>query len=76
MAKEWTHVRVAPETLAELNRVRDSMRIAEAMHLVELDHDDRDRVSLDQVIRRLLEMRRRHAERRRASAARRRGDLA
>jgi hypothetical protein len=76
MAKEWIIVRLHPETHAELVRVRDSLRIAEAMHLLELEHDNRDRVSLDQVVRRLLEIRRRHAERRRASAARKRGDLA
>ena len=75
MAKDWIMVRLAPETHAELVRVRDSLRIAEAMHLLELPHDDRDRVSLNTVIRRLLKIRRRHAERRQASAARKRGNL-
>jgi len=76
MAEEWIMVRLHRTTHAELVRIRDSLRIAEAMRLLELEHDDRDRVSLDQVIRRLCEIRRRHAERRQASAARRRGDLA
>jgi hypothetical protein len=76
MAGKWIHVIVDPDTHAELCRVRDSLRVAEAMQLLELSHDDRDRVSLNEVIKRLLTIRRRHAERRRASAARKRGDLA
>ena len=76
MSDEWIMVRLHRTTHTDLVRVRDSLRIAEAMRLLELEHDDRDRVSLDQVVRRLLEIRRRHAERRRASAARKRGDLA
>jgi hypothetical protein len=76
MAEDWIMVRLHRTTHAELVRIRDSLRIAEAMQLLELPHDDRDRVSLDAVIRRLCEIRKRHAERRRASAARKRGDMA
>jgi hypothetical protein len=48
------------------------MLLAHDVGLRELETDTRDRVSLDQVIRLLIEMRDRHAERRRRSAAARR----
>jgi hypothetical protein len=68
---DWIMVRIRRETRVELERVRDSMRDAEDRGLVELPHDDRDRVSLDAIIRRLIEFRARHARRRQESAARR-----
>jgi len=71
VAKNWTYVRITRDTHAALCRVRESMRLAEEMHLVELETDDRDRVSLDQVIARLVAMRDQHAARRQRSASRR-----
>jgi hypothetical protein len=71
VAKQWIMVRMQRDTHAALCLVRDSLRLADELDLVELDKDDRDRVSLDEVIRKLIEMRRRHAERRRRSNARR-----
>jgi hypothetical protein len=72
VAKNWIMVRLTPDTHEALYRVRESLRIAEEMGLVELPTDDRDRVSLNSVIARLIAMYDRHAERRRRSAARRR----
>jgi hypothetical protein len=72
VAKNWTHVRITPDTLKALERVRASMRVAEELGLVELPADDRDRVGLDAIIARLIEQYDRHAERRRRSAAKRR----
>jgi hypothetical protein len=69
---EYTHIRVLKETLAELERVKVSMRLADAMGLVELHKPDGTRVSLDTVIQRLIAFRARHAERARRSRARRR----
>ena len=71
MAKDYTHVRLEPPTLRELERVRASMLVGEMMGLNVLQHDPRHRVSLDQVIRRLIAFRDRHAERSRRSKARR-----
>lgn len=71
MGTPWTSVRIASATLAELDRVKRSMLLADFMGLIELERDPRDRVSLDQVIRRLIAFRDRHAERARRSKARR-----
>jgi hypothetical protein len=65
-------VRLKRDTRRQLEEVRESMRVAEELGQVELEKDDRDRVSLDQVIRRLIAFRARHADRRRRSSARRR----
>lgn len=72
MAGDWIMVRLLRTTRAELERVRDSMELADSMGLIELVRDPRERVSLDQVIRRLIGFRERHAERVRRSKARRR----
>lgn len=71
MAKDWIMVRIGRETHRQLEAVRTSMLVADLAGLIELERDDRDRVSLDQVIRRLIEFREKHAERRRRAAARR-----
>jgi hypothetical protein len=72
MATEWIMVRLDRHTHAELERVRASMMIADAMGLVELHQDSRGRVSLSQVIDRLIAFRERHAARARRSKERRR----
>jgi hypothetical protein len=72
VAKDWIMVRIGRNTHQHLQRVRQSLRVAEELHLVELEIDTRDRVSLDAVIDWLIGMYDRHAERRRRSAARRR----
>jgi hypothetical protein len=64
-------VRIDRGTRAALERVRVSLITAEEMGLVALDHDDRDRVSLSQVIDRLIAFRDRHASRRWEASARR-----
>jgi hypothetical protein len=71
MARNWIMVRLTRETHAALREVRESMRTADEAGLIQLETDDRDRVSLDQVIQRLIDFRKRHAERRRRAAARR-----
>lgn len=70
--QNWIMVRVDRETHGDLERVRASMLVGELMGLTELEHDFRDRVSLSQVIGRLIAFRDRHAERSRRSRARRR----
>lgn len=72
MATDWIMVRVSRSTHARLDAVRKSMQLAADVGLRELVLDPRDRVSLDQIIGLLIDMREGHAERRRASAARRR----
>jgi hypothetical protein len=71
MATEWIMVRIDRRTHAALERVRESMRLGAEIGLRDLETDNRDRVSLDQVIRVLIEMRDNHAERRRRSAMKR-----
>jgi hypothetical protein len=71
-AKDWIMVRIDRDTHRELCRVREEMETADMMKLITLERDDRDRVSLDQVIRRLVSMRDKHAERRERSALKRR----
>lgn len=73
MAKDWIMVRLERATHRQLQEVRAQMEHADALGQIDLTRDDRDRVSLDQVIARLIAFRERHAERRRRSAARRRG---
>ena len=68
----WIMVRVDRETHGDLERVRASMLVGELMGLTELEHDFRNRVSLSQVIARLIAFRDRHAERSRRAKARRR----
>lgn len=72
MATVWTLVKMSEDVRAMLEEVRDSMLRAEEMRMRHLDRDNRDRVSLDQVIRLLIESRQRHAERRTAALERRR----
>ena len=71
MAKNWTHIRVETSTLAQLDRVRRSMLIAEEMGMAELVKDDRDRFALDQVLKRLIAFRDRHHARVRKAKANR-----
>lgn len=63
MAKDWILVRLQRDTHRELCEVRVSMEHAELMGRLELSRDDRDRVSLDEVIRQLIRARRKHRER-------------
>jgi hypothetical protein len=71
MAGDWIMVRIDRATHADLERVRRSMLIGEAMGLTRLQHDHRNRVSLSQVIARLIAFRDRHAERARRSKGKR-----
>jgi hypothetical protein len=72
MANDWIMVRLQRATHAELLRVRDSLELAEAVGLRELERDHRQQiVSLDQVVRVLIAFRDKHAERRKRSAAQR-----
>jgi predicted RNA-binding protein with RPS1 domain len=73
MKTDWTLVKLSQETREKLEAVRDSMLVAEEMRMRTLDRDNRDRVSLDQIIRLLIEFREGHARRVRESKARRRG---
>jgi hypothetical protein len=72
MATNWIMVRIDRATHVELERVRASMMVGEMMGLTQLDRDSRDRVSLSQVIGRLIAFRDRHAARARRSKERRR----
>jgi hypothetical protein len=76
MAGDWIMVRLLRTTHSELERVRASMELGEWMGLTELERDPRHRVSLDQIIRRLIRFRDRHAERARRSKARRKAAAA
>lgn len=72
MNDRWTLVKVSKATRERLERVRDSMLLADSVGLRNLERDNRDRVSLDQVIELLIDMRDQHARRRKRSAANRR----
>ena len=72
MATDWIMIRVSRETHERLEAVRTSMLIGNEMGVRELQFDNRDRVSLDQVISELIYFRSKHADRRKRSAARRR----
>jgi len=72
MQERWTLVKVSKVTRERLEAVRDSMLLADSVGLRNLERDNRDRVSLDQVISLLIDIRERHAERRKRSAAKRR----
>lgn len=65
-------VRIDLAVHAALERVRTSMMVGEMMGLTQLDRDNRERVSLSQVIGRLIAFRDRHAARARRSKERRR----
>jgi hypothetical protein len=71
MGSKWVLVRVSASTKAALERVRASMMLAHDVGLLDFAPDLRDRVGLDQVILRLIEIREKHAARRKRSAARR-----
>lgn len=72
MNADYAHIRVRKSTLADLERVKASMQLADAMGLIDLDKPDGTRTSLDAVIRRLIAFRDKHAERARRSKSRRR----
>ena len=69
-------VRLDRTTHKRLCAVRDSLMIAHEQGKLGLEVDNRDRVSLDQIINILIDARVDHARRRKASAKRRRGSLA
>lgn len=71
MADDWIMVRVDRAVHTQLEAVRRSMLLGELMGLSRLEHDFRDRVSLSQVIARLIGFRQRHAERVRKAKANR-----
>jgi len=71
MAKDWIMVRLLETTHAALERTRVSMQTADLMGMITLSRDTRGRVSLDQVITRLIAMR--DAHHRRARKQRERG---
>lgn len=54
MARDWVMVRVQRSTLEDLERVRERLLTAYSNGQVEVEMDDRGRVSLDQVIRVLI----------------------
>lgn len=72
MEADWIMVRIKRSTRARLEATRQSMLLAADVGLRNVELDNRDRFSLDQVIGILLDMRDRHAERRKRSAAGRR----
>jgi hypothetical protein len=72
VADDSIMVRVEKSVHADLERVRASMLVGEMMGLSHLEHDYRNRVSLSQVIGRLIAFRDRHAARARRSKAGRR----
>lgn len=72
MNDRWTLVKISKATRDRLERVRDSMLLADSVGLRNLERDNRDRVSLDQVVNLLIDLRERHAERRKRSASKRR----
>jgi hypothetical protein len=66
----WTSIRVSSETKGLLEALRDSLQNGESAAREErLFPDTRDRIGLDQVIRVLLDERRRHNERKKRAAA-------
>lgn len=69
MPTDWIMVRISRETHARLEEARLSMLLGHEMGLRSLDSDDRDRVSLNQIIHILLDSRDKHAVRRKRSAA-------
>lgn len=72
MAQDWIMVRLLRSTHEALERTRLSMQVADLQGQITLRRDPRHRVSLDQVIERLVAMRDRHHERVRKSKERRR----
>jgi hypothetical protein len=70
--KTWVIVRVTKDVHDALNRVRASMEVADELRTIELVRDERGRVSLSQVIERLIAQREAHAARRTRSNSRRR----
>jgi hypothetical protein len=72
MTSNWIMVRIDKAVHADLERVRTSMLVGELMGLNQLEHDFRDRVSLSQIVERLIAFRDRHAARARRSRERRR----
>jgi hypothetical protein len=72
MRPVWKAVRVSERTLARLEAARVSMQLAEDAGQRTLKRDDRDRVSLDQVISIMLDARDAHARRRDRSRQKRR----
>lgn len=72
MAKDWIMVRLLESTHAALERTRLSMQTADLMGLITLTRDPRHRVSLDQVVMRLVAMRDAHHRRARKQKERRR----
>jgi len=73
MNDRWTLVKLSKATRERLEKVRESMLLADAVGLRNLERDNRDRVSLDQVVNLLIDIREKHAARRKRSAERRRG---
>lgn len=72
MNERWTLVKISKATRERLERVRDSMLLADCVGQRNLERDNRDRVSLDQVIGLLILMRERHAERRKRATTKKR----
>jgi len=72
MNDRWTLVKISKATRDRLEKVRDSMLLADSVGLRSLERDNRDRVSLDQVVNLLIDIREKHAARRKRSAAKRR----
>ena len=73
MADRYCTIRVHASTLRELERVKASMMIGEAMGLSKLTKPDGTRVSIETVLLRLVEFRDKHAARSRRSRSRRKG---
>lgn len=72
MATEWMMVRVSRRTHDLLEIVRRSLILSHEQGRIEVRFDDRDRVSLDQVIETLAYERLAHQQRAREQSRRRR----
>lgn len=72
MEKDWIMVRIKRTTYARIEGARKSLLWAYEMRQKELRFDDRGRVSVDQVLNILLDLRARHASRRARALAKRR----
>jgi len=71
MATKWTMVRVSESTRKRLEAMRDSLLSAYEKGQIDLDLDERDRVSLNQVLSILLDREESHRKRSNRSATQR-----
>lgn len=72
MAREWTTIRISPALRSQLEAVRNVYLRPHPGRLVPVERDFRGRVSLSQVVARLVAERQRRVEAQRRSRERRR----